>query len=78
MPFITDICLVCDMRGDFFKEKATFIDTFLLKRRNAIAHGEDTFVHEVDLDDLAEETIILMRAFSSELDNSAQLLSYRA
>jgi len=54
------------------------VDIFLLKRRNSIAHGEDTFVDIEDLDELANETIALMRAFSTELDNCAQLQSYRA
>ena len=75
---ISDICLVCDIRGDYFEDKATFIDAILLKRRNAIAHGEDTFVHENDLDDLSNQTISIMRAFSDELDNGAQLDVYRA
>ena len=40
----SDICLVCGISPEMFTDKAKFVDVFLLKRRNAIAHGEDTLV----------------------------------
>lgn len=73
----TDICLVCDIPTQFFESKADFIDVFLLKRRNAIAHGEDTFVAMEDLDELTGETISIMRAFGDELENRIYLKAYR-
>lgn len=39
-----DICLVCGVPTTLLANKSTFIDVVLLKRRNAIAHGEDTMV----------------------------------
>lgn len=72
-----DICLVCGLSHDLFADKATFIDVFLLKRRNGIAHGEDTFVAIEDLDYLANETMALMRAFGDELENHVALKGYK-
>lgn len=74
----SDICLVCGVDAKDFKQAESFIDVFLLKRRNSIAHGEDTFVAVADLDKLADETIALMRQFGDSLDNRAVLKSYRA
>lgn len=74
---LADICLVCDVGRELMEDKSTFIDTILLKRRNAIAHGEDTFIHEIDLNELVDETISLMRTFGNALENSVQLRAYR-
>lgn len=74
----TDICLVCCVSIQTFSSKATFIDHILLKRRNAIAHGEDTFVAIDDLESLTNETIALMRAFGDALENHVFLKDYKA
>lgn len=74
----TVICLVCGVSADLFSDKSTFIDVVLLKRRNAIAHGEDTMVAIEDLDILAQETIGLMRAFGDALENHVVLQTYKA
>ncbi|MBL3565968.1 hypothetical protein JMM59_13280 [Rhodovulum sulfidophilum] len=75
---LSEICLICGIPFDHFSEETSFIDTILLKRRNAIAHGEDTFVEISDLDDLTDKTIGLMRTFGDALDNNAQLGTYKA
>lgn len=74
----TDICLVCGVSVGAFADKATFIDVVLLKRRNAIAHGEDTLVALNDLDTIASDTIGLIRAFGDELENRVVLQTYKA
>jgi MAE_28990/MAE_18760-like HEPN len=61
-----------------FAGKATFVDLVLLKRRNAIAHGEDTLVGIEDLDELTTETVAIMRAFGDALENHVYLKDYRA
>lgn len=73
-----DICIVCAIPPNLFEDKTTFIDVVLLKRRNAIAHGEETFISVGDLDALVDETMGLMRAFADALENQASLKSYRA
>lgn len=72
-----DICLVCCVPSNIFDDKATFIDVFLLKRRNAIAHGEATLVEFDDLDELTDETTSLMRLFGDALENHVSLGGYR-
>jgi hypothetical protein len=74
----TDICLVCSVSTQSFTDKATFIDIVLLKRRNAIAHGEDTFLAIEDLDDLTNETVAMMRAFGDALENHVYLKGFKA
>ena len=73
-----DICLVCGVSPKIFSEKSTFVDVVLLKRRNAIAHGEDTLVSLADLDEITTDTIGLMRAFGDELENHVVLQTYKA
>ena len=75
---LTDICLVCGIPIRRFAEKSIFIDVALLKRRNAIAHGEDTFVEIDALDELTNEAIELMRVFGDELENHVVLKTYKA
>jgi hypothetical protein len=75
---LTDICLVCGVPPEPFAEKATFIDVVLLKRRNAIAHGENTLVALADLDEITNESIGLMRAFGDALENHVVLQTYKA
>lgn len=74
----TDICLVCGVPVDRFADQSTFIDVVLLKRRNSIAHGEDTLVALDDLDEIANGTVALMRAFGDALENHVVLQTYRA
>lgn len=74
----TDICLVCGVAVQLFSDKSTFIDLALLKRRNAIAHGEDTLVALDNLDEIANDTIALMRLFGDALENHVVLQTYKA
>jgi hypothetical protein len=74
----TDICQVCSVPAQTFANKATFVDILLLKRRNAIAHGEDTFVGIEDLDELANQTVELMRTFGDALENHVYQKTYKS
>lgn len=74
----SDICLVCGIPSDQFKSEESFINLILLKRRNEIAHGEDTLVGVDELDALSEKTIDLMRSFGNAIDNDAVLEGYKA
>lgn len=75
---LCDICRVCGTDPTIFVDYENFIDVILLKRRNSIAHGEDTFVGLEDLNSLTEQTIGLMRMFSNDLQAKAHLGHYRA
>ncbi|HEX3683147.1 MAG TPA: MAE_28990/MAE_18760 family HEPN-like nuclease [Bryobacteraceae bacterium] len=74
----TDICLVCSVPSNTFAEKADFINLLLLKRRNAVAHGEDTFLAIEGLDNLANDTIDIMRMFGDALENHVYLKDYKS
>lgn len=74
----TDVCLVCGVPTQAFADKAEFVDLFLLKRRNAIAHGEETFVDLEDVDKLTSETVAMMRAFGDALENRVFLKAYKS
>lgn len=74
---LCDICRVCGIDPKIFLDHENFIDVILLKRRNSIAHGEDTFVGVQDLNPLTEQTIGLMRMFSNDLQAKAHLGHYR-
>lgn len=73
-----DICIVCGLPSDTFADKASFIDIVLLKRRNAIAHGEDTLVSLAELDGITSDAIGLMRSFGDALENHVYRQTYRA
>lgn len=74
----SDICLVCGVPSKNFEDKTAFIDLVLLKRRNSIAHGEDTLIGLVELDDIAGDTIDLMRGFGDALENHIYRKTYKA
>jgi hypothetical protein len=75
---LTDISLVCGVPKAMFSDKETFVDVFLLKRRNGIAHGEDTFVGVDDLDELTNGTVEMMRTFGDALENHVYLKDYKS
>jgi hypothetical protein len=74
----SEICSVCGVSAAEYTDRKVFIDVILLKRRNAIAHGEDTFVGIDDLDMVTTGTVDLMRQFGDALENHSYLKSYRA
>lgn len=74
----SDICLICGIGIGPYAAKQSFIDVILLKRRNAIAHGEDTFIAIEDLREIVDNTIDLIRNFGDDLDNRAALKAYKA
>jgi len=74
---LTDICLVCGVPRQLFESNHSFIDAVLLKRRNSIAHGEDTFVAIDDLDTISTTTVSLMRTFGDALENQVVLQKYK-
>ena len=73
-----DICLVCSVSVSDFADKEDFINIFLLRRRNSVAHGEETLIAIEDLDDLTNTTISLMRNFGDALENHAVLQNYKS
>lgn len=75
---LRDICLICGVPPLSFDDKETFIDVVLLKRRNAIAHGEETLIDFKELEFVTSETIGLIRSFGDSLENYVVLKTYKA
>ncbi|MGC9238532.1 MAG: MAE_28990/MAE_18760 family HEPN-like nuclease [Acidithiobacillus sp.] len=75
---IKDICIICGVESKLFEDNKTFIDLLLLKRRNAIAHGEQEFIPAVDIDDFVEKVLFIMRAFRDLLENKVCMKAYAA
>lgn len=73
---IFEICKICCLDFSYFESQSEFIDIFLLKRRNSIAHGEDTLIALHDMPDLISNTINLMRVFGDSVENAATLKTY--
>jgi hypothetical protein len=73
-----DICLICGVDGTYFEDKRVFIDVIVLKRRNAIAHGQYEFLVEADIDDLVADALALMQQFRSLLENKIYMKTYLA
>ncbi len=74
---MSDICLVCGVDATPYESRETFIDKLLLERRNAIAHGENAFIDEGQIDAIVDTTVTLMRTFGDQLENAAVTESYR-
>lgn len=75
---VTDICTICGVDSSHFAGNRTFIDVILLKRRNAIAHGQQEFIQPDEIDDLVAKILALMSAFRNLLENKVYTKAYAA
>ena len=66
---IKNICIVCGVDSLHFEGERVFLDTILLKRRNAIAHGQLEFIQADEVDGLIEKLLAIMNAFRALLEN---------
>ena len=75
---IVDICTICGVDSTHFEKHRDFLDLLLLKRRNAIAHGQQEFIQSDEVDDLVATTLALMAAFRNLLENKIYTKAYAA
>ncbi len=75
---IKDICLICGVDGTYFEGRRPFIDVIVLRRRNAIAHGQQEYISEADIDGLVADTLALMQHFRNLLENKVYMKTYLA
>lgn len=75
---IEDICIICAVDPSHFEAQRTFIDVLLLKRRNAIAHGQQEFIQLDEVDGLVASVLALMEHFRSLLENKVYTRAYAA
>lgn len=60
-----------------YEARYKLIDESLLRRRNSIAHGEYLDVDQTGFPSLADEVIILLRMYKTDLENSVSLKQYK-
>jgi hypothetical protein len=75
---LRDLCTICSIDFAVFESSSTFLDAVILKRRNSIAHGEEHYVAENEMDNLIDKIVSLMRAFKNQLENKVYTKSYLA
>jgi hypothetical protein len=75
---INDICLICNVDPSHFEQNRTFLDVLVLKRRNAIAHGQQEFIRVDEIDDLIGNILSLMSSFRNLLENKIYTKAYAA
>jgi hypothetical protein len=75
---LTEFCAACGLDVALFEPEFDFLDRILLRRRNDIAHGQDSIADAIDVDDLVKRTLKLMRLFRDQVDNSVALSAYKA
>lgn len=75
---IMDICMICGVDSSHFDQNRAFIDIVLLKRRNAIAHGQQEFIQADEVDDLVARVLGLMASFRNLLENKVYTRAYAA
>jgi hypothetical protein len=64
--------------GAHFESQRTFIDQFVLKRRNAIAHGQFEIVALDEMNNFVADVLSLMDHFRTLLENKVYLKQYAA
>jgi hypothetical protein len=75
---LQELCLLCAVDFALFKAECDFIDRIVVKRRNEIAHGEETYIGLAEVDDLVSNVVKLMRSFRNSLENKIYQRSYLA
>lgn len=73
---IKDLCLVCGFDSQFFEDNRFFIDVSLLKKRNAIAHGQDEGIEEGEADSYITTALALMEHFKTLIENKVYTKGY--
>ncbi|QXL84494.1 MAE_28990/MAE_18760 family HEPN-like nuclease [Comamonas sp. NLF-1-9] len=75
---LQNICLVCGIDCAIFQPYETFIDLVLLRRRNSIAHGDESVVDVHEVDELIDGVVELMRLFRNQVENKVYTQAYLA
>jgi len=75
---IKDICVICGVDSNHFEDNRFFLDVMLLKRRNAIAHGEQEPIQVNEIDDFVRRILALMGHFRNILENKVYTKGYVA
>lgn len=75
---IKNICIICGVDHSHFEQNRAFLDFLLLKRRNAIAHGQQEYIQADEIDDLVATILGLMSYFRNLVENKVYTKAYAA
>lgn len=75
---ILELCLICGVDGSYFESERSFLDVILLKRRNAIAHGDTLDLDDYLIDDFVNRVLQLMIHFRTLVENQIVMNSFKA
>jgi hypothetical protein len=75
---IKEICVICGIDPTYFEQNRAFLDVLVLKRRNAIAHGQQEYIRTDEVDDLVGNILGLMSFFRNQLENKIYANAYAA
>ena len=73
---LRDVCLNLGLGYSSFSDFVPFIDKVLLAKRNCIAHGENIFITEENVDEVCSNVVTCIDQFRNEIENSAVNGSY--
>jgi hypothetical protein len=71
-----DLCLICGFDETAFEHDRLFIDLTLLKKRNAIAHGQEDGIELSEADTIVAKTLELMERFRTLIENKIYTKAY--
>jgi len=74
---LRDVCLNLGLSYSNFSDFVPFIDKVLLAKRNCIAHGENIFISEENVDEVCSKVVACIDLFRNEVENSAVHGSYK-
>lgn len=74
---LRDICSTLGISFADFEIKSAFINSGLVGRRNAIAHGEAQDIEAADLEKIKDEVVNLIDLFRSKIENAAVTQSFK-
>lgn len=60
-----------------YETKFNLIDESLVHRRNKVAHGNYLELEAEDFRNLADEVLLLMRSYKTDIENAASVAAYR-
>lgn len=75
---VSNICMICGVDSSYFEQNRSFLDLLLLKRRNAIAHGQQEYIHVEGIDEFVATVLALMGTFRTLLENKVYTKAYAA
>jgi MAE_28990/MAE_18760-like HEPN len=75
---LSDICSTLGLSFRNFETKALFIDAKLVGKRNHIAHGEEQYIGEDDLEEIKTEVVLLIDLFRNEVENAVTSNAFKS